>query len=77
MIVYWAVPYLVVAAPPAVLLLAMLLGGCSMTRVTDDLAPSGRIYSDRDSRAGEELVHELDRRAARAELRRIVGEADR
>jgi hypothetical protein len=75
MIAYWAVPYLVVAAPPAVLLLAILLGGCSTTRAPDDLSTDAKFYSDPNSRAGEELINELDRRAARAELRRMIDAA--
>jgi hypothetical protein len=77
MIAYWAVPYLVVAAPPAVLLLTILLGGCSMTRTADDPPRHAKFYSDPNSPAGEELINELDRRAARAELRRIIDEAGR
>ena len=30
MIAYWVVPYLVVAAPPAIVLLTILIGGCTM-----------------------------------------------
>jgi hypothetical protein len=77
MIAYWAVPYLVVAAPPAVLLLSILLGGCTATRTADEPAKHSNFYSDPNSRAGEELVRELDRRAARAELQRIIDEAGR
>ena len=36
MIVYRVVPYLVVAAPPAIVLLTILIGGCTMTRTTSD-----------------------------------------
>jgi hypothetical protein len=30
-ILYWAVPYLLAAAPPAIVLLTFLIGGCTMT----------------------------------------------
>ncbi|MGQ0684841.1 hypothetical protein [Bradyrhizobium sp.] len=77
MIAYWAVPYLVVAAPPAIVLLTILIGGCTMTRTADDRADRPRHYSDPASPAGKELTSELDRRAARAELRRLIEEAQR
>jgi len=77
MIAYWAVPYLVVAAPPAIVLLTILVGGCTMTRTANEPADRVRFYSDRESRAGDELIMELDRRAARAELRRLIDEARR
>ena len=77
MIAYWAVPYLVVAAPPAIVLLTILIGGCTMARTADQPADRVRFYSDRESRAGEELTRELDRRAARAELRRLIDDARR
>jgi hypothetical protein len=77
MIAYWAVPYLVVAAPPAIVLLTILIGGCTMTRTADEPADRVRFYSDRESRASEELIRELDRRAARAELRRLIDDARR
>ena len=77
MIAYWAVPYLVVAAPPAIVLLTILVGGCTMTRTANEPADRVRFYSDRESRAGDELIRELDRRAARAELRRLIDEAQR
>jgi hypothetical protein len=75
MIGYWAVPYLVVAAPPAIVLITILIGGCTMTRTVDDPADHPRFYSDSDGRAGTELVNELDRREARAELRRLIDKA--
>ena len=75
MIAYWAVPYLVVVAPPAIVLLTILVGGCSMTRTADEPTDRPRFYSDPASPAGKELTGELDRRAARAELRRIIDEA--
>jgi len=77
MIVYWAVPFLLVAAPPIIVLLSVLIGGCTMTRPMNDLTDRMQFHSDPDSRAGEELTMELDRRAAREELRRIVGETQR
>lgn len=77
MIAYWVVPYLVVAAPPAIVLLTVLIGGCTMTRTANEPADRVRFYSDRESRAGDELIMELDRRAARAELRRLIDEAQR
>jgi hypothetical protein len=77
MIVYRAVPYLVVVAPPVIVLLSVLVGGCTMTRPVDELIDQARFHSGPNSRAGEELIMELDRRAAREELRRIIGEAQR
>jgi hypothetical protein len=77
MIAYWAVPYLVVVAPPVIVLLSVLIGGCTLTRPTNELIERARFHSDPDSRASKELVMELDRRAAREELRRIIGEAQR
>jgi hypothetical protein len=77
MIVYRAVPYLVVAAPPAIVLLTILIGGCTMTRTTNDPVVAAGYYSDPNSRAGEALVRELDRRAAREDLRRLVDEVQR
>jgi hypothetical protein len=75
-IVYRAVPYLLLAAPLAIVLLAVLMiGGCTMARTDQD--DRKRFYSDSSSRAGDELVRELDRRAAREDLRRAVGEAQR
>jgi hypothetical protein len=76
-IAYWAVPYLVVAAPPAIVLLTILIGGCTMTRTANEPVDRVRFYSDRESRGGEELIRELDRRAARAELRRLIDDARR
>ena len=77
MIAYWAMPYLVVAAPPTIVLLTILIGGCTMTRTANEPADRVRFYSDRESRAGDELIMELDRRAARAELRRLIDDARR
>ena len=77
MIIYSAVPYLLAAAPPLIVLLSVLLGGCMMTPPGGEATDRARVYSEADSRAGEELVKELDRRAARQELRRTVEEAQR
>jgi hypothetical protein len=77
MIVYRAVPYLVVLAPPAIVLLSVLMGGCTMTRPMNELVDRTRTHSGPDNRAGQELVMALDRRAARQELRRIIGETQR
>ena len=48
-----------------------------MTRTANEPADRVRFYSDRESRAGDELIMELDRRAARAELRRLIDDARR
>ena len=77
MIAYWAVPFLVVAAPPAVLLLTILIGGCTMTRTVEDPVAHARVYSEPNSRAGDALARELDGRAAREELHRVIEEARR
>ena len=76
MIIYSAVPYLVVAAPAVIVLLAILLGGCTMTRTADEPLDRARFYSDPNGRT-EQLTQELDRRAAREELRRVVEEGQR
>jgi hypothetical protein len=77
LIVYAAVPYLLAAAPPVIVLLSILISGCTMTRPGGEPMDRTRFYSEADSRAGEELVRELDRRAARAELQRTIEEAQR
>ena len=78
MILYWAVPYLLVAAPPVILLLTILVGGCTMTRTAGDPMDNGaRFYSDPNGQASGELIKELDRRAAREDLRRAVEEIQR
>lgn len=77
MMLYGAVPYLVVAALPIIVLLSVMLGGCTMTRTADDRAAQAQSYSDPDSRVGGELVRDLEQREARAELRRIIDEAQR
>ena len=76
MIVYYALPYLLVAAPAVIVLLAVLIGGCTMTttRTANDPIGSELYYSDPNSRAGEDLTQELDRRAVREELRHLVEE---
>jgi len=73
--VYQAVPYLLLAAPSIILLLTILVGGCTMTRTVNDPIGPARYYSDPNSRAGDELVKELDRRAAREDLQRAIEEA--
>jgi hypothetical protein len=45
MIVYRAVPYLVVVAPPVIVLLSVLVGGCTMTRPVDELIDQARFHS--------------------------------
>jgi hypothetical protein len=77
MTAYRAVPYLVVAAPPVIVLLSMLICGCSMTRTANGPTDNARYYSASTSRAGEELARELDRRAAREDLQRVIDEAQR
>ena len=77
MIAYRAVPYLVLAAPPAIMLLTILIGGCTMTRTAGEPVEHAGFYSDPNSRAGEALARELDRRAAREALRQIIDEARR
>ena len=76
MIIYSAVPYLLAAALPVIVLLSILVGSCTMTRPGEAMDQT-RLYSDANGRAGEELVRELDRRAAREELQRTVEEAQR
>ena len=77
MILYWAVPYLLVAALPIIVLLAVMLGGCTMTRTAGDTAHEARFYADPSRAAGEQLKKELERREASAELQRIVDGAQR
>ena len=77
MTVYRAMPYLLAAVPPVVMLLTILIAGCTMSRTAPDLADNARFYSDPDSRAADELIRELDRRAAREDLRRIIEEEQR
>ena len=76
MIIYSAVPYLVVAAPAVIVLLAILVGGCTMTITADEPLDRARFYSDPNGRT-ERLTRELDQRAAREELRRVVEEGQR
>jgi hypothetical protein len=73
--IYRAMPYLLVAVPPVVMLLTILIAGCTMSRTVHDPIDNARYYSDSNSRAGDELVKELERRAAREEMRRLIGEA--
>jgi hypothetical protein len=75
--IYRAMPYLLAATPPVVMLLTILIAGCTMSRTAPTLADNARFYSDPNSRGGEELVRELDRRAAREDLRRIIEEEQR
>ena len=82
MIVYRAVPYLLLAAPPAIFLLTILLGSCTMARTSEVETDRVRFYSDPNGRAGQELAgqalaSELDRRAAREELQHIAKDAQR
>ena len=77
MILYGAVPYLLVAALPIIVLLSVMLGGCAMTRTAGDQVTQTRSSSETNSRAGEDLVKELERREARAELKRVIDEAQR
>jgi hypothetical protein len=72
--IYRAMPYLLVAVPPVVMLLTILIAGCTMSRTVHDPIDNARYYSDPNSRAGDELVKELDRRAAREDLRRLIEE---
>ena len=64
MIMYRAVPYLVLAAPPAIVLLTILIGGCTMTRTASEPAYPAGFYSDPNSRTGDALTRELDRATA-------------
>ena len=77
MIVYRAVPYLVLAAPPAIVLLTILIGGCTMTRSASEPVQHAGFYSDPNSKAGDALTRELDRRAAREALRQLIDDAQR
>src|SRR5689334_20813749 len=52
-IVYRAVPYLLLAAPPAIFLLTVLLGSCTMARTSEVAPDRTRYYSDPNGRAGE------------------------
>jgi hypothetical protein len=77
LIVYLAVPYLLAGAPLVIVLLSILVGSCTMTRSGGDAMDRARFYSEADSRAGEELVRELDQRVAREEMQRALEEAQR
>jgi hypothetical protein len=81
-IVYRAVPYLLLAAPPAIFLLTVLLGSCTMARTSEVATDRVQFYSDPNGRTGQELAgralaSELDRRAAREELQRVLRDAQR
>jgi hypothetical protein len=77
MTVYRAMPYLLVAVPPVVMLLTILIAGCTTSRTAPNLIDNARFYSDPDSRSGDELAKELDQRAAREDMRRLVEEEQR
>lgn len=77
LIVYRVVPYLLVAAPLIIVLLSLMVGGCTASRVGGDRTEQARFHSDPDSRAGKQLVNDLERRETRAELQRIIDEAQR
>jgi hypothetical protein len=74
---YGVVPYLLVAAPPVIVLLSVMLGGCAVTNTTGGRAEQTPLHSDPDSRAGGELTKKLEQREVRAELQRIIDEAQR
>ena len=46
MILYWAVPFLLVAAPPIIVLISVLIGGCTMTEDGRRWTDEARFYSD-------------------------------
>jgi len=75
--IYRAMPYLLVAVPPVVMLLTILIAGCTMSRTAPNLTDNARFYSDPNSRVGGELTKELDRRAAREDMRRLIEEEQR
>ena len=77
LIVYRVVPYLLVAAPPIIVLLSVMVAGCTATRTGSDRAEQAWFYSNPDNRTGEEMVDELKRRESRAELQHILDEAQR
>lgn len=77
MIIYAVVPYLLAAAPLVIVLLSILVGSCTMTRPGGEAMDRAQLYSEADSQAGVELARELDRRAAREDLRRTIEEAQR
>jgi hypothetical protein len=56
LIIYGAVPYLLAAAPPVIVLLSILLSDCTMASPGSEAAYRVRFYSEADSRAGDELV---------------------
>ncbi len=73
---YRVVPYLLVAAPPLIVLLSVAIAGCTASRIGGDRTEQAR-FSDPDSRAGEQLVNKLEWRENRAELQRIIDGAQR
>ena len=75
MIAYRAVPYLVLAAPPAIVLLTILIGGCTMSRTAGEPVQHAGLYSDPNSKAVDALTRELDRRATREALRQLIDDA--
>jgi hypothetical protein len=77
MILYGVVPYLLVAAPPVIVLLSVMLGGCAVMSTTGDRAEQTPLHSDPDSRAGGGLTKKLERREVSAEFQRIIDEAQR
>ena len=77
MTIYRAMPYLLAAVPPVVMLLTILIAGCTMSRTAQEPIAPARYYADANSRAGEELTRELDRREAREDLRRLIEEVRR
>ena len=72
---YGLVPYLLLAAPPIIVLLSIMLGGCTATRTNGDQTAQARFSPDPDRRVGKDLVNELEWRETRAELQRIIDEA--
>lgn len=77
LIVYGVVPYLLVAAPLLIVLLSVMLGGCTSTRTDSDWTERARFYSGTDSRVGKELASELKQRETRAVLQHVIDEAQR
>ena len=74
---YRVVPYLLLAAPPVIMLLSAMLEGCAATRMDGDRTEQARLHSNSDRRAREELVTGLQRRETRAELLRLINEGPR
>jgi hypothetical protein len=76
-ILYWAIPYLLVAALPTIVVAAVLLGGCTTTRTTGDPVQKAQLYADPNRATGAQLRKELERREAIAELQRVIDESQR